>query len=157
MNTEERERKQEQERERNRHQDREIENGKRYEEDRKKEARIVISSDADTAVLEMTEAVNDGFEAGRATRFDVASFMILWCKTHSNDDVIHEMRRQLADSFSMLDAIHKKAKSSGDLPQELKQALEQYFFGSGTQSQKKNKKSLKQESINERPIEGEAA
>lgn len=134
-----------------------IKDSKGKEDTAKKEARLVVSIEAEAAVSELTDAVNDGFEAGRATRFDIASHMILWCKANSTEDLISEIRRQLADGFSMLDAIHKKAKSSGDLPPEVKAVLEQYFFGTGSTSQKKTKKNLKHESIIDRLQESEAS
>lgn len=123
----------------------------------KKDARLVISKEAETAVSDMTDAVNDGFEAGRATRFDVASTMLLWCKNNAAEEMIHEIRRQIADGLSMLDAIQRKARLSGELPPEVKAALETYFFGSAVPAQKKSKKNLKSEYIKDTQEESEAA
>lgn len=123
----------------------------------KKEFRLVVSREAEAAVAEMTTAVNLGFEAGRATRFDVANFMILWFKAHAPEDVIFDLRRKFADSISMLEAIQKKAKSSGDLPPEIKAALEKYYFGPAAISSKKIKNNLKQEYITDIHKPNEAA
>lgn len=125
------------------------------EEASRKEARIVVSVEAEAAVTDFTEAVNQGFDAGAATRFDVASFMILWFKANAPNDVIFEMRKACSDTLSMLDAVRKQAKKSGDLPPEIKSALEQYFFGNAALVPKKAKKNLKQESLNERLHESE--
>lgn len=123
----------------------------------KKEFRLVISQEAESAVTDITNAVNDGFEAGRATRFDVANFMLLWFKVHAPEDVIFELRRKFADAISMLEAIQKKAKSSGELPPEIKAALEKYYFGVTFSGIKKAKNNLKQEYITDIHKDSEAA
>ena len=74
----------------------------------KKEGRIVVSVEAEAAIAEFTDAVNDGFDAGRANRYEVASYMILWFKNHGPEDAISEIRRRSANGFSMLDAVLKK-------------------------------------------------
>ena len=131
--------------------------GSRSEKPKKKDSRLVISKEAEEIVTEYTAAVNNGFDAGKATRFDVASFMILWFKEHSSNDVVADIQRQLADGISMLDAIHKQAKSSGDLPPEVQAVLEEYFFGSAAQGQKKKKNNLKQRYSSDTPKTSEVA
>ncbi|HEY8271341.1 MAG TPA: hypothetical protein VIG33_10680 [Pseudobdellovibrionaceae bacterium] len=123
----------------------------------KKEFRLVISQEAEAAVTDITNAVNDGFEAGRATRFDVANSMLLWFKAHAPEDVIFELRRKFADAVTMLEAIQKKAKSSGELPPEIKAALEKYYFGVTTSGIKKAKNNLKQECITDIHKDSEVA
>lgn len=123
----------------------------------KKEGRMVVSPEAESAVAEFADAVNEGFDAGRATRYDVASFMILWFKEHAPDDVILEIRRRSANAFSMLDAVQKKYKSIGELPPDILAVLDKHFFGEAVKESKKTKKNLKQESINERLLESDEA
>lgn len=130
---------------------------KSKEETSKKEGRMVVSLEAEAVVAEFAYAVNDGFEAGRATRFDVASFMILWFKAHAPDNVILEIRRRSANAFSMLDAVQKKYKAIGELPPDIQAVLDKHFFGDGGKDQKKTKKNLKQESLNERLSESDEA
>lgn len=130
---------------------------KSKEETSKKEGRMVVSLEAEAVVAEFADAVNDGFDAGRATRFDVASFMILWFKAHAPDDVILEIRRRSANAFSMLDAVQKKYKAIGELPPDIQAVLDKHFFGEGGKDHKKTKKNLKQESINERLLESDEA
>lgn len=130
---------------------------KSKEETSKKEGRMVVSLEAEAAVVEFADAVNDGFDAGRATRFDVASFMILWFKAHAPDDVILEIRRRSANAFSMLDAVQKKYKAIGELPPDIQAVLDKHFFGEGGKDQKKTKKNLKHESLNERLSESDEA
>ena len=130
---------------------------KTKEETSKKEGRMVVSLEAEAVVAEFADAVNKGFDAGRATRFDVASFMILWFKAHAPDDVILEIRRRSANAFSMLDAVQKKYKALGELPPDIQAVLDKHFFGEAGKDQKKAKKNLKQESINERLLESDEA
>lgn len=120
---------------------------KSKEETSKKEGRMVVSLEAEAVVAEFADAVNDGFDAGRATRFDVASFMILWFKAHAPDDVILEIRRRSANAFSMLDAVQKKYKAIGELPPDIQAVLDKHFFGDAAKEQKKAKKNLKPEYI----------
>lgn len=123
----------------------------------KKEGRVVVSSEAEAVIGEMTDRVNDGFDAGRANRYDVASFMILWFKNNAPDDVILEIRRRSANAFSMLDAVQKKYKALGELPPDLRAVLDKHFFGDAAKEQKKMKKNLKQEYITDIHIESESA
>ena len=123
----------------------------------KKEGRIVVSVEAEAAVAEFTDAVNDGFDAGRANRYEVASYMILWFKNHGPDDAISEIRRRSANGFSMLDAVLKKYKGFGELPSDIQSALDKHFFGEAAKEQKKAKKNLKQECITDTLIESDAA
>lgn len=123
----------------------------------KKEGRMVVSLEAEAAVAEFADAVNEDFHAGRATRYDVASFMILWFKAHAPDDVILEIRRRSANAFSMLDAVQKKYKALGELPPDIQAVLDKHFFGEAAKESKKIKKNLKQEYITDIHEESEEA
>ncbi len=123
----------------------------------KKEIRIVVNHEAEQIITEYTDAVNSEFEAGHATRFDVANFMIAWFKDHAPTDVIHELRRRLLDGFAMLEAVQKKYKNDGELPPDLRTALERHFFGSDAKETKRSKKSLKSKYIKDIHNDGEVA
>ncbi len=123
----------------------------------KKEGRMVISPEAEAAVAELADAVNEGFDAGRATRYDAASFMILWFKNNAPDDAIMELRRRSANAFSMLEAVQKKYKAIGELPPDIQAVLDKHFFGEAVKESKKTKKTLKSESLNERLMESDEA
>ena len=132
-----------------------IKDGKTKDEVTKKEGRIVVSTEAELVVGEMTDRVNDGFDAGRANRYDVASFMILWFKNNAPDDAILEIRRRSANAFSMLDALQKKYKALGEVPPDIQAVLDKHFFGEAAKEQKKTKKNLKHECITDTLIESE--
>ncbi|MBL7554192.1 MAG: hypothetical protein JNM24_00095 [Bdellovibrionaceae bacterium] len=109
--------------------------------------RVVISKDAEKIASEVLERVNDGFEAGRATKLDVINFIFNWFKSNITDDVIYQLRMSCTDEMTMLENVLKRAKSSGNLPPEIKNALAQHFFGGGNGVSKKGKKNLKTDSI----------
>lgn len=119
--------------------------------------RIVVLKESDKIAAEIQEMVNDGFEAGHATKLNVVSFIFNWFKANITDDLIHQLRMSCTDELTMLENVLKKAKSSKSLPPELRAALAQHFFGSATLSPKKNKKHLKNESIIDTNKESEAA
>ncbi|NUM59021.1 MAG: hypothetical protein HUU56_10340 [Bdellovibrionaceae bacterium] len=119
--------------------------------------RIVVLKESDKIASEIQELVNNGFEAGRASKLDVVSFIFTWFKANITDDLIHQLRMSCTDELTMLENVLKKAKSSGNLPPELRSALAQHFFGGVTPSLKKNKKSLKQDGIIDTNKESEAA
>lgn len=123
----------------------------------KKEGRIVVSNDAEAAITELTDAVNDGFIAGKATRFDVANYAITWFKDNRPSDFVSEIRRRSADNSSMLEALQKLYKVQGELPQDLQAALNKHFFGETAKDQKKVKKNLKNEYITDIHNESEVA
>lgn len=129
----------------------------RNEEASSKEVRVVVSEEADAAITEFASAVNEDFHAGRATRFDAVNFMLLWFKKHHSEDAVFEIRRQLASGLTMLDAVLKQAKSTGELPAELKAALEAHFFGNAATAPRKGKKTLKSDIITDNVYGNEAA
>lgn len=120
-------------------------------------SRVVISKEAELALAEVVDAANDGFEAGRITRLDAASHMLLWYKTNAGPDAMTQLRMSCCDEMTMLDKLVKRAKASGELPPELKQFLAQQFFGEAAPPPKKSKKSLKQEYITDIPNERKAS
>ena len=120
-------------------------------------ARVVITNEAEMAIADVVAAANDGFEAGRVTRMDAASFMLNWYKTHAGPDALMQLRLTCSDQMTMLDKIVKKARATGDLPPQLKEFLAQHFFGEAASQQKKSKKNLKSECIIDTHVERKAS
>lgn len=108
--------------------------------------RLVISMEADLALSEIISDVNLEAIAGKASRYDVANFIILWFKNNAPKDAIDDIRRQSATVLSMLETLEKSYKKTGELPIELQRALEGHFFGDLGKNQKKCK-TLKQKYI----------
>ena len=130
---------------------------KTNEDGPEKITRLVVTKEAEAAVSSVMDTVNDGFDAGRATKIDVASYMLLWFKDNAPDDVKLALRMTLANEMTMLESVVKKAKTSGGLPPAIRAALAQHFFGGDGAPPKKMKKNLKHEGIIDRTSEEGAA
>ncbi len=130
---------------------------KNGDEEAEKVIRLVVTKEADRAVSEVMDAVNTGFEAGRATKLDVASYMLIWFENNASKDAKLALRMQLANEMTMLESLVKMAKNSGTLPPALKEALAQHFFGEDAAPARKVKKILKPDGIIDRTSEEGAA
>lgn len=108
--------------------------------------RLVISMDADLALSDIVSDVNVEAIAGKASRYDVANFIILWFKNNAPKDALNDIRPEAATVLSMLDSLEKSYKKTGELPIDLQRALENHFFNDLGKDQKKSK-SLKRKYI----------
>lgn len=87
-------------------------------------AKITVTKEAEEAVSQIVTKVNDGFEGGRVNRQDVASWIISrFIETFSDVD-IQQLRSAFFNEIALLEAILKRAKQSGNIPVELKVALQ---------------------------------
>lgn len=85
--------------------------------------KITVTKQAEEAVSQIVNRVNDGFEAGRVNRQDVASWILIrFIETFSEADV-QQLRTVFFNEIALLEAILKRAKQGGALPSELKSAL----------------------------------
>ncbi len=85
--------------------------------------KITVTKQAEEAVSQVVHKVNDGFDAGRVNRQDVASWILTrFVETFSDMDV-QQIRAAFFNEIALLEAILKRAKQSGNLPTELKTAL----------------------------------
>jgi hypothetical protein len=86
-------------------------------------AKITVTKEAEEAVSQIVSKVNDGFEGGRVNRQDVASWILSrFLETFSDTDV-QQLRAAFFNEIALLEAILKRAKQSGNIPDELKAAL----------------------------------
>lgn len=86
-------------------------------------AKITVTKDAEEAVSQVVSRVNEGFEAGRVNRQDVASWILTRFMETFSDADIQQIRAVFFNEIALLEAILKKAKQSGSVPTELKAAL----------------------------------
>ncbi len=86
-------------------------------------SRISISKLAEKEFIELQKRVNDGFEAGSVNRSDLASFILRRFSKDAGDVEIREIRCEFADEATMLDALLKRVKATGQMPPELKAFL----------------------------------
>lgn len=110
--------------------------------------KITVTKQAEEAVSQIVNRVNDGFEAGRVNRQDVASWILIrFIETFSEADV-QQLRAVFFNEIALLEAILKRAKQGGALPSELKSALMGQVNAPSVGS-KKPKRVLTREFIND--------
>lgn len=106
-------------------------------------AKIAISKEADQALMEILNRVESDFDAGKATKQDVASRMILGFAANCTERDIHAMRMEFFNPILVLEATLRKAKETGVLPEGFRDLLFQQSFANDSQpAAKRAKKSL---------------
>jgi hypothetical protein len=106
-------------------------------------AKIAISKDADRGLVEILGRISDGFEAGRATKQDVASHIIMRFVSACSEKEIHDMRSLFFNPILLMEATLKKAKETGVLSEALRNILFEQFLAAEPQpNAKRIKKSL---------------
>jgi len=111
-------------------------------------AKITVTKQAEEAVSQIVNRVNDGFEAGRVNRQDVASWILTRFIETFADAEVQQIRAAFFNEIALLEAILKRAKQSGSIPSELKSALMGQVSAPGVGS-KKPKRGLTKEFIND--------
>jgi hypothetical protein len=94
---------------------------------------------ADDALCRIIERINDGFSAGKVSRMQALSWLILYNEQNLSDSVILQIRADHYDEITMLEAILRQAKTAGKLPQELRGFLHKQM-GLEETMKKKSKK-----------------
>jgi hypothetical protein len=110
--------------------------------------KVTIARDLADGLAELAQKVNDGFTAGRVHRQDVASFIIAKFLRNYSDSDLQQIRDAHYDDSTMFDAMYRKMKETGEVPEFLRDAMRKHFRGAGD-SPKKAKKGLISESIND--------
>ena len=108
-------------------------------------AKITVTKAAEKAVSEVVCRVNDGFEAGRVNRQDVASWILLKFKETFGAEEIGQIRAIHIDEIAFLESLLKKAKESGKVPVQVRELLKLHI--GLDMAPKKNKKIVTRESI----------
>ncbi len=117
-------------------------------------AKITVTKLAEEAVSQIVSRVNDGYDAGRVNRQDVASWILTrFIETFSEAEV-QQIRAAFFNEIALLEAILKKAKQGGNLSEELKSAL-MGQVNVTTLGPKKTKRSLTRRLTNGQSIESE--
>lgn len=111
-------------------------------------AKITITKQAEEAVSQIVSRVNDGFEAGRVNRQDVASWILTRFVDSYADTEVQQIRAAFFNEIALLEAILKRAKQSGNVPTELRSAL-MGQVNAPSIGPKKSKRSLTKEFIND--------
>ena len=118
--------------------------------------RIFISKQSEVALNDITDAVNEGFDAGRVSRSDVANHMIMKFKNELGEPSIQLIRNEHFSLVTHMERLLKKIKNGEKVPQSIVDAISESYLGQAA-SPKKSKKNLNQESITDRLKESDAA
>lgn len=112
-------------------------------------AKIAITKDADRALAEILSKVNTGFDAGRATKQEIASHIILQYAKDCTDQEVHGLRAQFFNPILLMEATLRRAKETGEIPAQLKTLLFEQFAANQILQPiaKRGKKNLKSDII----------
>ncbi len=112
-------------------------------------AKIAISKEADRALQDILDRVNDDFEAGKAIKQEITSKIIMDFHNDCTDADIHAIRLQFFNPIMLMETNLKKAKETGKVPDSLRQLLYEQFMTSNKlqPTAKRSKKSLKDNAI----------
>ena len=111
-------------------------------------AKIAISKEADRALVELMSRIGDGFDAGRLTKQDIASQIILRFTANYTELDIHAMRVRIFDPILALEAKLKKAKETGIVPDSIRNLmLDEFMADKPASNAKGSKRTLNQNNI----------
>lgn len=118
--------------------------------------RIFISKQSEVALNDITDAVNEGFDAGRVSRSDVANHMIMKFKNELSEPCIQLIRNEHFSLVTHMERLLKKIKNGEKVPQSIVDAISESYLGQAA-SPKKSKKNLNLEYSKDIPKESDAA
>lgn len=98
----------------------------KHKTSRREQSRVVINSKANSALEGICRQVNSGFDAGFATKSDVANYVFLHLNELLTETHIAAIRAQQFDEKRVLNALLKKAAEGGPLPESLTRALREH-------------------------------
>lgn len=121
-------------------------------------AKIAITKEADRGLVDILNRVLDGFDAGRATKQDIASHIIMRFVAACTEKEIHGMRALFFNPILLMEATLKKAKETGVLPDALRDLMYQQFMAADpSHNAKRAKKSLNTDIIKDNVVENKEA
>ena len=109
--------------------------------------KITVSKEAEEKLMAVIEKVNNGFDAGKVNRQDLASWALIQFASMCDSEMIKVIRQDHFDEFAVLEAILRRGKEQGKLPVELRNILRQQMT-SDLPSRKSTKKQLTSSYIN---------
>jgi hypothetical protein len=130
-------------------------NTEKIGEEKEQAIKITISKEAAEGLTEIRDRVNEGFEAGKVHRQDIASWIISKFSSSCTDHDIQEIRFANYDEIAMLESLYRRAKETGKVPDHLKEVLRKQF--SAPEPVRKGKKLLTKGYINDVPLKNEEA
>ena len=116
--------------------------------DQENNIKITVTKEAGEILAELVVKANEGFEGGRINRQNLASFIVEKFKASFSDKDLVQLRQLHYDDAAMLEAMYRKMKETGEVPEFLRDALRKQFQVTD-EAPKKVKKALTKEFIND--------
>lgn len=116
--------------------------------DQENNIKITVTKEAGEILAELVVKANEGFEGGRINRQNLASFIVEKFKASFSDKDLVQLRQLHYDDAAMLEAMYRKMKETGEVPEFLRDALRKQFQVTD-ETPKKVKKTLTKEFIND--------
>ena len=110
--------------------------------------KITIAKQVADRLWKFVEKVNEGFEAGRVHRQDVASWIISNFLDSPSESDLNSIRKTYYDDALMLESMYRQMKETGEIPEFIRDALRKQFQGA-PETPKKIKKPLTKEFISD--------
>jgi hypothetical protein len=107
--------------------------------------RITITKDADNEADKIVASVNDGFDGGRVSKQDVASWVLMNFAGLAGADFVQRIRSEFFNELVRFKNLLKQAQQSGGITPEIRQALKSLSDDAG--KPKNEKKRLKKSHI----------
>lgn len=116
--------------------------------DQENHIKITVTKEAGEILAELVVKANEGFEGGRINRQNLASFIVEKFKAGFSDKDLVQLRQLHYDDAAMLEAMYRKMKETGEVPEFLRDALRKQFQVAD-EAPKKGKKALTKKFIND--------
>ena len=110
--------------------------------------KITVTKEAGEILADLVVKANEGFEGGRINRQNLVSFIIEKFKACFSDKDFIQLRQLHYDDAAMLEAMYRKMKETGEVPEFLRDALRKQFQVTD-EPLKRSKKALTKESTND--------
>jgi 23S rRNA A2030 N6-methylase RlmJ len=102
--------------------------------------RVTISKEAEEALNGFLDRINQGFEAGKVTRNQAASWALAHLIDRCDEADIQEIRSDNVNEFAFLESLLKQAKRTGKMPAEVSQLIHKQL-GFDESASKQNRRS----------------
>lgn len=91
--------------------------------------KITVTKEAGEKLNTVLAKVNEGFEAGKITRQDIASWIVLRFEKSFGENEVQQIRKEFFSEKVLLETILKRVKSSGEVPEFLRDVLKKNWQG----------------------------
>ena len=110
--------------------------------------KITVTKEAADTLSAIVAEVNEGFDAGKASRQDVASWILSEFRRKLTEAELHRIRQSHFSEGLLLESMYRRMKETGEIPEFLRDALRKQFQTS-MDGPKKTRKALTEKSISD--------